>query len=58
MLVTHELAGPRADAPLAVLLSRFDGFIGWLVLAWTVLLAFPLWRFYVARGAGRTTRAA
>jgi membrane protease YdiL (CAAX protease family) len=50
MLVTHELAGPRADAPLGVLLSRFDGFVGWLVLAWTVLLAFPVWRFYVARG--------
>ena len=51
MLVTHELAGPRADAPLAFLLSRFDGFVGWLVLAWTVLLAFPVWRFYVARNA-------
>ena len=51
MLVTHELAAPRADAALAFLLSRFDGFVGWLVLAWTVLLAFPLWRFYVARSA-------
>jgi membrane protease YdiL (CAAX protease family) len=50
MLVTHELARPRSSAPLAALLSRFDGFVGWLVLAWTLLLAVPLWRFYVARG--------
>ena len=49
MLVTHELARPRAGAPLGFLLSRFDGFVGWLVLAWTVLLTVPLWRFYVAR---------
>src|SRR5215469_13449704 len=46
MLVTHELARPRADAALAFLLSRFDGFVGWLVLAWTLLLAVPVWRFY------------
>src|ERR1700751_2112431 len=61
MLLTHALARPRAGAPLGFLLSRFDGFVGWLVLAWTLLLALPLWRFYVARGAGRkyqTTRAA
>lgn len=51
MLVSHELLQPARDAPLALLLSRFDGFVGWLVLAWTVLLAWPLWRFYVARTA-------
>lgn len=49
MLVAHELAAPRPDAPLGFLLSRFDGFVGWLVLAWTVLLAVPIWRFYVRR---------
>ena len=53
MLVAHELARPRAGAELGFLLSRFDGFVGWLVLAWTLLLAFPLWRFYVVRSAGR-----
>lgn len=53
MLVTHELVGPRPDAPLAFLLSRHDGFVGWLVLAWTLLLAFPVWRFYVARNGGQ-----
>jgi hypothetical protein len=51
MLVTHELARPRSAAPLGFLLSRFDGFVGWLVLAWTLVLAVPLWRFYGARRA-------
>ena len=49
MLVAHEVAQPAREAPLGFLLSRFDGFVGWLVLAWTVLLALPLWRFYAAR---------
>jgi len=50
MLMTRELAQPRTGAALGFLLSRFDGFVGWLVLVWTVLLALPLWRFYAARG--------
>ena len=54
MLVAHELTRPRSEAPLGFLLSRFDGFVGWLVLAWTVLLSVPLWRFY----SRRTGRAA
>jgi len=49
MLLAHELSAPRRDAPLGFLLSRFDGFVGWLVLGWTALLAVPLWRFYTAR---------
>ena len=49
MLVAHELTGPLRGAPLSFLLSRFDGFVGWLVLAWTVVLAVPLWRFYSRR---------
>jgi hypothetical protein len=49
MLVTHELTRPRRAAPLGFLLSGFDGFVGWLVLAWTLLLAVPLWRFYSRR---------
>jgi membrane protease YdiL (CAAX protease family) len=35
--------------PLHVLLSRFDGVVGWLVCAWTVLVGFGLNRFYAAR---------
>ena len=49
MLVTHELAAPRSGASLGFLLSRYDGFVGWLVLGWTCLLAVPLWRFYGLR---------
>jgi len=52
MLVAHQLTRPRSDAPLSFLLSRFDGFVGWLVLTWTAVLAVPLWRFY-SRRAGR-----
>ena len=51
MLVVHELATPRRAAPLGFLLSRFDGFVGWLVLAWTVALAVPVWRFFQRRAA-------
>jgi hypothetical protein len=25
--------------------------VGWLMLAWTLLLAVPLWRFYARRAA-------
>jgi membrane protease YdiL (CAAX protease family) len=56
MLVAHEITQPAPGAAWAFLLSRFDGFVGWLVLAWTALLAVPLWRFYAARaqrGAAR-----
>jgi CAAX protease family protein len=56
MLVAHELTRPVSGAPLGFLLSRFDGFVGWLVLGWTVLLALPLWRYYRARAA-RAPRA-
>jgi len=52
MLVAHDLARPLRGASLGFLLSRFDGFVGWLVLTWTAVLAVPLWRFY-SRRAGR-----
>ena len=49
MLVTHAMSQPIQTAPLRFLLSRFDGFVGWLVLAWTVLIGAGLWRFYAKR---------
>ncbi len=49
MLVAHDLSQPLSTAPLGFLLSRFDGFIGWLVLAWTVAVGFALQRFYRRR---------
>jgi hypothetical protein len=51
MLIAHEASAPRPGAPLGFLLSRFDGFVGWLVLAATLAMALPLWRFYRARAA-------
>jgi membrane protease YdiL (CAAX protease family) len=50
MLVAHELTQPLRSAPGSFLLSRYDGFIGWLVLAWTVALGLALRRFYAGRG--------
>jgi hypothetical protein len=34
------------DQPLSFLLSQFDGFVGWLVLIWTMLSGVVLIRFY------------
>jgi membrane protease YdiL (CAAX protease family) len=52
MLVSHELTQPVTDQPLGFLLSRFDGFVGWLVLGWTILLGVGLRRFYATRRCG------
>jgi hypothetical protein len=48
-LVAHELTEPVAASPLRPLLSQFDGFVGWLVLAWTIPMGVGLWWFYRAR---------
>ena len=58
MLVAHALAQPDRGARLAFLLSRHDGFTGWLVLGWTVLLGIALWRFYIRRDRPRSPEAA
>jgi membrane protease YdiL (CAAX protease family) len=50
MLVAHEMTQPAPGSPLRFLLSQFDGFVGWLVLAWTALMGVALWRFYARRG--------
>jgi membrane protease YdiL (CAAX protease family) len=51
MLVVHGLAQPNRAARLGFLLSRHDGFTGWLVLGWTVLLGIGLGRFYSRRAS-------
>ena len=53
MLVVHALSTPDRAAPLSFLLSRHDGFTGWLVLGWTVVLGWGLRRFYAARARAR-----
>jgi membrane protease YdiL (CAAX protease family) len=52
ILFTRELTKPVRDQPLSFLLSQFDGFIGWLVLAWTILMGVVLIRFYATRKSG------
>ena len=44
--VTSE---PNDAHPLRFLLSEFDGLVGWLVLAWTVVIGFVLYRVYARR---------
>lgn len=36
--IVRETTEPATHAPLAFLVSRYDGFVGWLVLAWTVVI--------------------
>ena len=49
ILVVHEMAHPVRTAEFGFLLSRFDGFVGWFILAWTVPLGLGLRRFYARR---------
>jgi hypothetical protein len=49
MLVMHGLSQPNRASPLGFLLSRHDGFTGWLVLGWTVVLGIGLRQFYARR---------
>lgn len=49
MLVAHELTKADDSSPLRPLLSQFDGFVGWLVLLWTIPMGIGLWWFYRAR---------
>jgi len=49
MLVTHQLSTPVRGEPLSFLLSGFDGFVGWLVLGWTILLGVGLYELYSRR---------
>jgi uncharacterized protein len=51
MLLVRETTVPDPSRRLSFLLSSFDGFVGWLVLAWTVVIGWPLYRLYVRRCA-------
>jgi uncharacterized protein len=52
MLVVHGLSQPNRASPLRFLLSRHDGFTGWLALGWTLVLGIGLWHFYTRRRPG------
>jgi uncharacterized protein len=45
----RETSVPDLSNPLHGLLSHFDGVVGWLVCAWTVLAGFALNRYYASR---------
>lgn len=47
--VVRETSTRRESGPVAWLMSDYDGFIGWMVLAWTLVIGGALWWWY---GAG------
>jgi uncharacterized protein len=49
MLLVRATTVPDPSRRLSFLLSSFDGFVGWLVLGWTLLIGWPLYRLYVRR---------
>jgi hypothetical protein len=44
--VVRAATDRRPDAPGSWLLGQFDGFIGWLVLGWTLVLGITLCWWY------------
>jgi membrane protease YdiL (CAAX protease family) len=42
----RESSQPRVQHPWAMLLSQFDGVVGWLLIAWTVVIGSVLWWYY------------
>jgi CAAX protease family protein len=51
MLLAREISAADTTRRMSFLLSRFDGFVGWLVLAWILVSGWPLYQFYVRRSA-------
>jgi uncharacterized protein len=52
--MVRETTVPATGAPLAFLVSRYDGFVGWLVLAWTLVIGVGVlvWRRRGLRAEG------
>jgi len=51
MLLVRATSIPDTSRRMSFLLSAFDGFVGWLVLAWTLVIGWPLYQFYLRRSA-------
>jgi membrane protease YdiL (CAAX protease family) len=49
ILLARALSAPDVSRRMSFLLSGFDGFVGWLVFAWILLIGWPLYRFYMRR---------
>jgi CAAX protease family protein len=45
----RQTSEPVQSHPLHFLVSEFDGLVGWLVLAWTVVIGLVLYRVYARR---------
>ena len=57
ILFTRELTqNPSATRSLSFLLSQFDGFIGWLVLVWTIVLGVSTLTAFADAGAPSSKR--
>jgi uncharacterized protein len=54
----RETSVANRASPLSFLLSQFDGVVGWLVLAWTIVLGAILYVFYSRRRRPQTYPAA
>ena len=52
IIATVREASQRSAGPNAWLMSDYDGFIGWMVLAWTLVIGWTLWWWYRRSGAG------
>jgi membrane protease YdiL (CAAX protease family) len=51
MLAAQATSVADMTRRMSFLLSDFDGFVGWLVFAWILVIGWPLYRFYVRRAA-------
>jgi hypothetical protein len=49
--VAREGTDANRAHPAGFLISNFDGLVGWLMLAWTVLMGLGLYRYYARRAA-------
>jgi len=49
MLLARATSIPDTTRRMSFLLSGFDGFVGWLVLAWIIVIGWPLYQFYIRR---------
>jgi membrane protease YdiL (CAAX protease family) len=50
----RETSERRETGPVAWLMSDYDGFIGWMVLAWTFVIGAALWFWYRHRKWGHS----
>jgi hypothetical protein len=53
----REGSEPNDAHPLRFLTSQFDGVVGWLVLAWTIVIGLVLQRYFARTSANRSPGA-